>query len=399
MSRLNGLNLGSGGLNVQRRGHARRVFAGSNSAYGFHSFFDEILDPDAARVFVVKGGPGAGKSTLMRCIAEDLLAGGFDVDILHCSSDTASMDGFVAPALGVAMIDGTAPHTLDPRYPGAVDEIVDLGAFWDEERLRSARREIVRLTDANRASYVHVYNYLAAARLFYADIRQHIARCGARNTAALHVLAADLVWEVLGSLERRPRRGRNRRLFASAITPDGFRNFMDTIFHPLRKRYVIRGQWGTGKSTIVGRLRDEALTLGYDVESFHCALDPHRIEHLVIPELGVGVITSEYPHTFEPRGDDVLIDTAQAVDARALARASGDLNASREMYGRAMEMAIAWLARAKAIHDELERLYVDGMDFAAVDDLRRDLLARIHAVAGRAGRLQTTPADLPGGEA
>ncbi|HEY8449834.1 MAG TPA: ATPase, partial [Bacillota bacterium] len=89
-----------------RWGLAKRVFAGSNSAYGFYSFYEGLLDGDWRRVFIIKGGPGTGKSTLMRHIAEDLLASGYDIEFLHCSADNESIDGFLAPALGVVMVDG-----------------------------------------------------------------------------------------------------------------------------------------------------------------------------------------------------------------------------------------------------------------------------------------------------
>ncbi|HEX6989735.1 MAG TPA: hypothetical protein VF282_09755 [Bacillota bacterium] len=375
---------------MEPRGHIRRVFAGANSARGFWSLYEEQMRLATEQVYVIKGGPGNGKSTFIRRIAEDLAANGFDVDLLMCSSDTASVDGFYAPALGVAVIDGTAPHVVDPVYPGVVGEVVDFGRFMDRRALRARREAILATADANRACYDHVYHYLAAARVFYDDVRRHIDRCGARDVPTLDALAADLIREVLGEVEPRSKPGRNRPLFASAITPDGFRNHMDTIFHPLRRRFVIRGQWGTGKSTIVGRLRDEAIRMGYDVESYYCGLDPLRLEHLVIPELEVGVITSELPHTFEPRSDDVVLDTAQAVDARSLERALEDLNASREMYGRSMELAIHWLARAKALHDDLERYYAPHVNFTAIDELRGELLARIYGGAHELGLLSGT---------
>lgn len=377
---------------MELRGHIRRVFAGANSAYGFWSLYEEQLRLAGQRVYVIKGGPGCGKSTFMRRIAEDLSANGFEVDLLQCSSDNASIDGFIVPTLGLAMVDGTAPHVIDPDYPGVTGEIIDFGRFMDRPALRALREEIVAVTDANRACYGHVYHYLAAARVFYDDVRRHIDRCGARDVPTLDALAGDLIADVLGDVPPRGKPGRLRRLFASAITPDGFRNYMDTIFHPLDRRFVIRGQWGTGKSTIVGRLRDEAIRLGYDVEAFHCGLDPHRLEHLVIPELSVGVVTSELPHTYEPRGDDVVLDTAQAVDTESLARALEDLNASREMYGRSMELAIGWLARAKQLHDDLERYYVPHIDFAAIDDLRGELLARIYGEAHELGVLSSSDA-------
>ena len=67
------------------RGKLKKVFPGSNSAYGFYSFYDQIIEDDAARIFVIKGGPGVGKSTLMARIGDELMKRGFDVEH-HCCS-------------------------------------------------------------------------------------------------------------------------------------------------------------------------------------------------------------------------------------------------------------------------------------------------------------------------
>lgn len=379
-----------------RRGHARRMFAGSNSASGFHSFFAELLDAGAERVFVIKGGPGAGKSTFMKRIAETLLANGIDVDLLHCSSDSRSIDGFLAPAIGVIMIDGTAPHVLDPKHPGAVDEIIDLGQFADQALLATVRSQIVDLAHRNRQFYRHAFNALAAAQIFLRDIEQHVARSGAIAVPALKTLAVDLAKEILEGAQPRSRAAMERRRFASAITPDGFRNYLDTIFHPLKRRYIVRGHWGTGKHVLLQRLHNELLYHGFDIEAYYCALDPNRLEHLTVPELGIGIITSSLPHIYEPRSDDVVMDTAQVTDAGALAGIGDDLRSSREMYGQSLELAVTWLARAKQVYGDIEQLYAPHQNFQAIDELRTETMARIRDIARRRGLL-VTPAPAGAG--
>ena len=45
-------------------------------------------------------------------------------------------------------------HVLEPRYPAAVDRIVDLGRFYDLTAAKAARDEIVALTE--EASHVAI---------------------------------------------------------------------------------------------------------------------------------------------------------------------------------------------------------------------------------------------------
>ncbi|HWQ60991.1 MAG TPA: hypothetical protein VN521_01695 [Negativicutes bacterium] len=97
----------------------RHLFPGGNTPQGFFSYYNYIIPADAARIFIMKGGPGTGKSTFMRRIGDAMLERGLDIEHHHCSSDNGSLDGVVIPALGVAFIDGTAPHVVDPGIPAA----------------------------------------------------------------------------------------------------------------------------------------------------------------------------------------------------------------------------------------------------------------------------------------
>ncbi len=92
------------------KGRIKKVFPGSNTADGFFSFYDYIVNP--RRIFIIKGGPGVGKSTLMKNIGTRFNEKGYDIEYYYCSSDSNSLDGVVIPDLGVAVIDGTAPHSV-----------------------------------------------------------------------------------------------------------------------------------------------------------------------------------------------------------------------------------------------------------------------------------------------
>ncbi len=91
--------------------HTTHFFLGANSGQGFQSLFDSFCAPeDHFDLVVLKGGPGCGKSTLMRRVGEAMEARGETVEYLHCSGDPGSLDGVHIPRLRAAFVDGTAPH-------------------------------------------------------------------------------------------------------------------------------------------------------------------------------------------------------------------------------------------------------------------------------------------------
>ena len=90
--------------------NAAHIFLGANSAQGFYSLYDQLLSGRFNDLLILKGGPGCGKSTLMRRVAEELTAAGQIPVYVHCSGDPDSLDGVLFPKLRAALVDGTAPH-------------------------------------------------------------------------------------------------------------------------------------------------------------------------------------------------------------------------------------------------------------------------------------------------
>lgn len=127
-------------------------FAASNTGDGFLNYFEEIFGADD-RIYILKGGPGTGKSYFLNQAAKRAGQKGYECEYYLCSSDADSLDGVRIPELGIAIFDGTAPHAAEPKLPGARDNIINLGAFWDENALYERRNEIKALAKQKSSSY------------------------------------------------------------------------------------------------------------------------------------------------------------------------------------------------------------------------------------------------------
>jgi MoxR-like ATPase len=76
----------------------RHMFPGNNTSRGFYSYYPYIVPYSAAEhIYILKGGPGVGKSTFMRRIAEKAALLDFDIEFMHCSSDPDSLDAVFIP--------------------------------------------------------------------------------------------------------------------------------------------------------------------------------------------------------------------------------------------------------------------------------------------------------------
>ncbi len=137
-------------------------FAGANTGRGFIGEYDRIAaEEENRRVWIIKGGSGTGKSTMMGKIAAEAEETGHRCVRYLCSSDPTSLDAVVLDGQYV-ILDGTAPHVREMEYPGAVSEILYVGKYWKREKLEEARDEIHRLTQEKRDAYRTGYAALAA---------------------------------------------------------------------------------------------------------------------------------------------------------------------------------------------------------------------------------------------
>lgn len=359
-------------------GSIRRMFPGGNSSSGFYSFYDQIVKADATRVFLLKGGPGVGKSTFMRHIGETMLQEGYGLEYHHCSSDPDSLDALVIPELQTALIDGTAPHVVDPKNPGVVEEILNLGQFWNESGLRKNKDRIIQINGEIKDCFTRTYTYLRMT----GEIYKHLVSLQ-QKTVRLEVLS-ELVAEVRARVFSRRNLPahtfctEHRKMFASAITPKGPVNYLETIFQAGEesgKIFILDGPPGSGKELILERMLATAIEKGYRTETFYCPLLPEKPEHLWLPQLRTGIISSHHPHKYTHQ-------RAEVIDLTPLLHPKDESanEAAREaqaVYEGLLKRAVGWLQKAKNLHDKLETYYIPHMDFTGIEEVRRKTLAKI----------------------
>ena len=140
-----------------------KYFAASNTNSGFKSYFDEIFDKEyIERIYILKGGPGVGKSTFLRKTAKRAKELGFTPVFFYCSSDPDSLDGVIVKEKEFAVIDGTSPHVFEPRLAGAREIIINLGEAWDTEGLFKKKTEIEQHSKNKTCAYKDCYKLLGA---------------------------------------------------------------------------------------------------------------------------------------------------------------------------------------------------------------------------------------------
>ncbi len=360
------------------QGRIKKVFPGGNTSEGFFSYYKYLLEKGSKRVFVIKGGPGVGKSTLMKKIGQKMLELGYDLEVHYCSSDNKSLDGIAILDAGIVMVDGTNPHLIDPKYPGGIGEIINLGEYWDVEAMQANTDKIIASTHEVSRLFARGYRFLSAARAI------------ADNICAMHQQSMDFssMNKVLGLFDKVLLKhtypseeyasvGRERHLFSCAYTPEGFIDLTDSILQNTRKVYYLDGVMGTGKTTLMRKIASRATEKGLDVEIYHTPLIPGKIGTILIEEIDMAITTSEKyrRNNYEP------INLNEFLDKSLMANFKKDIQDDQQILDNLLAKGIDCIYKAKKEHDVLEQYYVPNMNFAAAGEKSEDVLKRILRLA------------------
>lgn len=340
-------------------------FLGANTPQGFVSFFDELYNPyDNSSAYIIKGGPGTGKSTLMKKVAREAERRGYSYEKVYCSSDPDSLDGIIVPELGVSICDGTSPHTLEPKFPGACENIINTGAFWDREKLREQADTIRSLTLENSIHHRRSVKYLAAA----GSIAEENIRITSAYTDRDKIDNFAFRF-AMRELERKKhcQPGKRKKRFISALTPKGY-VFLDEGVKALASRIIaIDDEYSCASSVLLDRIGEIAVKNGYDVIFCHCPMKPRSLcEHIIIPEKNLALITVRSSHKTNIEADRIIHTKRffrEGIDSH-----NAYLRFNRRLMRELTAEAVSALKDAKNTHDKLERIYIEAMDFSSLNE-------------------------------
>lgn len=351
------------------KGKIRKIFPGANTSNGFYSYFDYIIPKEINRIFCLKGGPGVGKSSLMKKVVHDFSERGYDVEVFPCSSDPGSLDAVLIKKLKVVLLDATAPHIVDPKIPGAIDEIVNFGDFWNINNLENNKSEIEKCNKEISACFQRAFKYLNAAKPIFYDIESK--NSNAMDFGKLNKFTDEFIEELFKNIENKEEFSIPRHLFGTAITPIGHVDYADSLLQDAQKIYYIKGKIGYGKTTFLKRVYDKAILKGLNVEVFHYPLIPEKIESIMITDLGIAITTSSL---FK---DKEVINLDQFINEDKIINYKEELEVDEKILDELINYAISNLKKAKLKHDIIENYYIPNMNFEKVDELKEELVERI----------------------
>ncbi len=335
----------------------KRYFAASNTERGFVSYFAENFRDRAKRCYIIKGGPGTGKSRLMREMAQAAENAGGEVEYYYCSSDPISLDGLYITfgADSFAVLDGTAPHAEDVKTPGTIDNILDLGRFWDAKILRECGDEIARLGKKKSEAYASAYRALSA----YGSLTRS-ADILVEGSADIEAIAEETA-KIALSLPK----GGMLRSPLSAVGMKGRVSF-DTFQDEAKLALSVSDSRRYGVSYLYFDHLIRAVGA--------CRVSPHHImagRYNGLTAGGVAIGESLY------ETGEKVIDIGEFVDRSKYLEVKDRVENLRSLADSALSEAELSFREAGQMHMKIEEIFISAMDFAAKEEYSRSLCEKI----------------------
>ena len=338
-------------------------FLAANSFSGFVSKFYENYFPEKGyKVFIIKGGPGTGKSSFMKRIATKAQAKGFSVSVCPCSSDPDSLDAVIIRDKKIIIFDGTAPHTVEAKYPGVCENIIDLGKFWDTEKLEKNRYSIISASNINSAFHKTAALYLSACGEIRTDSLKTAKTYTNREKAVKYAqkICEKYIPKRLGGS------GFEHIRFIEGITPKGIVSYPETISASAERIVAINDNIGTVSTLICDYVRQYALANGYEIITVKNPFLPGSLtDHIIIPELKFAVVTENRQIKFSSEIEK--IHSRRFLNSKEKSIKKKRISFNEKVEKELLNSAIETLKKAKMSHDVLEKYYIESMDFKSLD--------------------------------
>ena len=261
---------------------------------------------------------------------------------------------------------------VEPKYPGVVERYVNMGDCYNKEALWPLRQKIADCMSGYKGCYQRAYRCLNAA----ADIMED-----QRAVLLTDTLAQKLAKRARGILSREiPRRkaeqpGHVKQRFLGAVTHRGILCLYGTAAAQCQRVYLLSDSCGLAHEMLIHLLAGITAN-GHDAIACPDPMAPDRLAHLLVPRLGLAFLSAagELPPEIRPYRH-IRLDAA--ADGELLRRSRPRLRFARKVSAALAEEAVASLAQAKAMHDDLEAIYNPHVDFGLVERTAQDVWEEI----------------------
>lgn len=267
--------------------------------------YEKMIAAASETVFL-KSPPTTALSPLLNKAAMHYIKRGYDVDKLMSPTQIDETDAIYVKGLNLLFLQASHPVSLEPTDLGGRHRVVSFYNMYHESQLRDENKVIVEALDEAESFLKKALLSLDEAKKIHDEWEEvNIKRMDWRMHEALIV---SLKEQLFSTMQLNKDSEVSHRLVGS-LTSSGADDYIASITRRMKRRMLIKGLSGTGKSTIMKSLGQEAERRGFDVLYGWCGLDPTGVDLVLFPELSICLFDATAPHEYDiERDGDEIID-------------------------------------------------------------------------------------------
>lgn len=322
----------------------KNYFASANTGDGFVCNFDYICDQSKPYFqFIIKGGSGTGKSTMMKKIGKYFHQQGYNIEYFYCSSDHESLDGVRIVEKNISVIDGTAPHTFDANLLGVRNKIVDVGQFVKPE-IKKQEAIILKNISQKKRCFDIAYAYLNSAKTL-TEINKIISIENIDNSR-INQIIKKIIKKI--PLKTQKTHFFQRNLFLQSFSKG------ETVDLTEKNNYdkILQFEcFESEKSFIFEGVLEELKKQNYEIKCFYDLICPNKISAIEVKNnlIRAKIIKNNEKINKKIEKNDIFIK-------------------------KLINLAENYFFEAKKHHKNLERFYIKNMDFVGVEIATKNLI-------------------------
>ena len=346
-----------------------KYFLGTNSSEGFVSSFDKCYScEDNWKTFIIKGGPGTGKSSFMKSLQTYAEKEGIEYEIFPCSSDPNSLDAVIFPCKKLVVLDGTSPHIVEPVFPGCCEQILNFSDFWDRRKLEKTREEITFYTLKNRRQHRQASGYLAAAGKIIENNLSIVNQ--AIKKEKLDIFSKKLCKKYIN---KKGEKAYEWIRYLGGVTPFGVADYSSSAVENIKTVVPIKDDFGGVSSLVMENIRAFALSQNHQIIKVPNSFLPSKItDHIIIPKLSLSFV-SITPYQ-SPKTNGRIIHSSRFLDKAILNENKKTIKENKKIINNIIDLGVSTLKQAKTTHDILEEYYIGAMDFKKSENLLNEFI-------------------------
>ncbi|MBQ2713917.1 MAG: hypothetical protein IJF22_02980 [Clostridia bacterium] len=317
-------------------------FASANTGSGFVSYLDNLnTNSKNAFTYIIKGGPGTGKSTMMKKISQHFYEKGYSVEQFFCSTDPTSLDAIRIVQKNIVVLDGTMPHAVEPDIVGLTHKIIDNGSFI-KSSIKKHFDEIENLTNKKKDCFCLIYKNLASAKQLD-DINFELEKKQI-NLNSVKQKAKTLFSKIKCLCPE----GENRTLFLDSINDEN-------LYLEKKNKFKVLGFTASRYESffVLEMLEKMLIKNNLNYTKICDVLNPEKISAILIS------------NKYLIKNIDLKLKTNKLVEK------------NNKIVKKIINLSKNKIVEAKSIHKQIEKYYIQNIDFSGLEEMTRKVIEEI----------------------